>query len=78
MEANQRANRDAEFADCARGRTISATWKCREQQKAMNGCMVLHATPEEFDKAREQWFKQRLEKKRQMEEEQAKAAAGSR
>lgn len=34
----------------------------------MNSCMVAHATPEEFDKAREDWFRSRLEKRRLKEE----------
>lgn len=44
------------FAACARGRTITATWTCRDERFKMNSCMVLHARPEEEDKAREEWF----------------------
>ena len=46
----------AEFAACATNKTFSATWKCRTQRHAMNSCMVSHATPEEQDAAREEWF----------------------
>lgn len=57
-----------EFAECARNRTVTATWKCRAQRANMNSCMLAHATPEEFDKAREDWFRSRLEKRRLREE----------
>ncbi|KAK6344871.1 hypothetical protein TWF718_006823 [Orbilia javanica] len=67
------------YAECARGRTFSMVWKCKEQQKIMNGCMVLNATQEEQDRAREEWFRKRIEKaeriKRRKEREEAAAAA---
>ena len=46
----------ADFASCALNRTISATWACRTERLAMNSCMVSHATQEEQDAAREEWF----------------------
>lgn len=56
------------FAECARGRTITATWTCRETRHAMNSCMVLHANPENEDAAREEWFKGIQERRRKREE----------
>ena len=60
------------FAACAVGKTFSATWTCRDQRLKMNSCMVLHARPEEEDKAREEWFEgiqqRRREKEKQMAE----------
>ena len=60
------------FAACAVGKTITATWTCRDQRLKMNSCMVLHARPEEEDKAREEWFEgiqqRRREKEKQMAE----------
>ncbi|TGZ77939.1 hypothetical protein EX30DRAFT_286906, partial [Ascodesmis nigricans] len=47
------------FAECARGKTVPATWKCRPERDAMNGCMISHATPENMDAAREEWFRRR-------------------
>ncbi|KAK6496724.1 hypothetical protein TWF481_001712 [Arthrobotrys musiformis] len=68
------------YAECARGRTFSMVWKCKEQQKIMNGCMVANATQAEQDRAREEWFKKKIEKaeriKRRKEREEAAAAAG--
>lgn len=52
------------FAECAKNRTITANWKCKAQRGQMNSCMVSHATQEEFDRAREDWFRLRLEKQR--------------
>lgn len=46
----------AEFATCAHNRTFTATFMCRAEQKAMNECMVNHATQEEQDAARTEWF----------------------
>lgn len=53
-----------EFAECARNRTVSATWACRAERRSMNTCMVLNATPEQQDAARQQWFQQKMEKRR--------------
>ncbi|KAB2576117.1 hypothetical protein BFW01_g7105 [Lasiodiplodia theobromae] len=61
-----------EFASCALNRTISATWACRQQRLAMNNCMVAHATQEEQDRAREEWFATRELRKREREEKERK------
>ncbi|KAL8702367.1 MAG: hypothetical protein Q9224_000014 [Gallowayella concinna] len=45
-----------DFAACAMNRTFSATWVCRQQRLAMKNCMKSHATQEEQDAAREEWF----------------------
>ncbi|KAK4164133.1 cytochrome c oxidase biogenesis protein [Cladorrhinum sp. PSN259] len=55
------------FAECAMGRTFTAGFFCRDTKRAMNGCMKVHATPEEQDGAREEWFAQRLERQREKE-----------
>ncbi|EXJ88094.1 hypothetical protein A1O1_05022 [Capronia coronata CBS 617.96] len=60
-----------EFADCARGRTVSVAWNCRPQQLAMNSCMIQAATKAEEDAAREEWFAGVLERRKQREEEMA-------
>src|SRR5579871_4665153 len=44
------------FAECALGRTFSAPFVCRKQRLQMNTCMISHATQEEQDAAREEWF----------------------
>ncbi|PUU76628.1 cytochrome c oxidase biogenesis protein Cmc1 like-domain-containing protein [Tuber borchii] len=56
-----------QFAACARNRTVSATWACRAERKGMNSCMVFHATQENQDIAREEWFRRRLERRRRVE-----------
>jgi COX assembly mitochondrial protein 1 len=43
------------------------TWMCRTQRLAMNSCMVAHATVEEEDRAREEWFRGREAKRRDRE-----------
>ncbi|TAQ90739.1 hypothetical protein B7494_g903 [Chlorociboria aeruginascens] len=55
------------FAECALGRTFSAPFKCREQNRAMNSCMISHATQQEQDAAREEWFATRLKRQRERE-----------
>ncbi|TVY52275.1 COX assembly mitochondrial protein, partial [Lachnellula suecica] len=55
------------FAECALGRTFTAPFKCRVENRAMNACMVSHATQAEQDAAREEWFALRL--RRQVERE---------
>ncbi|EEH50674.2 uncharacterized protein PADG_06753 [Paracoccidioides brasiliensis Pb18] len=59
--------RPPEFAACAINRTITATWVCRKQRLAMNACMVEHAKPEVEDRAREEWFAGREERRRARE-----------
>jgi COX assembly mitochondrial protein 1 len=58
---------DIVFADCAMGRTFTTPFKCRAQNRAMNTCMVAHATQAEQDAAREEWFATRLERQRERE-----------
>ncbi|KAI9820126.1 MAG: hypothetical protein M1832_003833 [Thelocarpon impressellum] len=60
------------FATCALNRTISATWACRTERLAMNGCMIGHATREEQDRARAEWFATRETRRREREEKEAK------
>lgn len=59
------------FAECALGRTVSATWICRDQRLGMNSCMVAHATRAEEDGARAEWFSGREERRKKREEEAA-------
>ncbi|KAI0200821.1 cytochrome c oxidase biogenesis protein Cmc1 like-domain-containing protein [Astrocystis sublimbata] len=55
------------FADCARNRTFSIPFACRALSHAMNNCMLAHATPEEHDRAREDWFAARMTRARERE-----------
>ncbi|KAL6892572.1 cytochrome c oxidase biogenesis protein Cmc1 like domain-containing protein [Trichoderma longibrachiatum] len=63
------------FANCALGRTFSVTFACRAEHTAMNACMKRHATQEEQDAAREEWFALRMERQRQRERKAKMAAA---
>jgi len=63
------ANEIRDFASCALNRTISATWACRTQRLSMNKCMIGHATQQEQDAAREEWFASR---DKRIEEREAK------
>ncbi|KAF4616245.1 hypothetical protein G7Y89_g15160 [Cudoniella acicularis] len=62
------------FADCALGRTFTAPFACRAQNRVMNACMIQHATQSEQDAAREEWFATRLrrQKEREKREERRK------
>ncbi|KAI9705890.1 MAG: hypothetical protein M1836_005296 [Candelina mexicana] len=61
-----------DFAACALNRTFSATWICRNERLTMNSCMVEHATQQNQDAAREEWFATRLERQRLREEKERK------
>lgn len=63
------------FAACALGRTFTVSYACRAENRAMNNCMVKHATPAEHDAARVEWFSMRLERQRAREEHQKVARA---
>ncbi|KAK2003901.1 hypothetical protein LX36DRAFT_650559 [Colletotrichum falcatum] len=62
------------FADCALNRTFTVSFVCRTQLRAMNGCMKAHATPQEHDAAREEWFAKRLERQKERERKAVKKA----
>ncbi|TEA18895.1 hypothetical protein C8034_v010822 [Colletotrichum sidae] len=62
------------FADCALNRTFTVSFVCREQLRAMNGCMKTHATPAAHDAAREEWFAKRLERQKERERKAVKKA----
>ncbi|KAH6669491.1 cytochrome c oxidase biogenesis protein Cmc1 like-domain-containing protein [Halenospora varia] len=55
------------FADCALGRTFTAPFACRAQNRVMNACMIQHATQAEQDAAREEWFATRLKRQKERE-----------
>jgi COX assembly mitochondrial protein 1 len=61
----------SDFAECALGRTISATWICRNQRLTMNSCMITHATRAEEDAARAEWFSGREDRRRKREDDAA-------
>ncbi|KAH9230037.1 hypothetical protein K456DRAFT_1727720 [Colletotrichum gloeosporioides 23] len=60
------------FADCALNRTFTVSFVCSDQLRAMNGCMKAHATPQNHDAAREEWFAKRLERQRERERKAVK------
>ncbi|KIW02192.1 uncharacterized protein PV09_06349 [Verruconis gallopava] len=65
-----------EFAMCARQHSFLATFSCKEAQRIMNSCMMRYATLEEQDRAREEWFATRDQrrKERELKEEKRKEA----
>lgn len=65
----------AAFAACALGRTFTVSFACRAEHRAMNGCMARHATTEEHDAAREEWFAMRLQRQREREKSKKVAHA---
>ncbi|KEY74009.1 hypothetical protein S7711_02603 [Stachybotrys chartarum IBT 7711] len=63
------------FAACAVGRTFTVAFACKDQHRAMNNCMKVHATREEHDAARQEWFSMRQERQRKREQKARMAAA---
>ncbi|KAF7537363.1 hypothetical protein G7Z17_g12859 [Cylindrodendrum hubeiense] len=63
------------FAACALGRTFTVSFVCRPEHRVMNNCMKLHATQDEHDAARVEWFSMRLERRRERERKNKMAAA---
>ncbi|KAM0264506.1 hypothetical protein ACHAQJ_000697 [Trichoderma viride] len=63
------------FANCALGRTFSVSFACRAENHAMNACMMLHATQDQQDAAREDWFALRMERQKQRERKAKMATA---
>ncbi|KAF2017655.1 hypothetical protein BU24DRAFT_420696 [Aaosphaeria arxii CBS 175.79] len=66
------------FAACARGRTLTMVWACRDQKIAMNSCMLQYQGQEEMDRARNEWFRKAGERKRAKQEMERKADEGRR
>src|SRR5690606_16479220 len=69
MSSSSMTDPFAAFAQCATEFSFSAGWKCRQQREAMNACMIAKATPEQMDRAREEWFRQEIERRRVKAEE---------
>ncbi|KPM42984.1 hypothetical protein AK830_g3572 [Neonectria ditissima] len=65
----------AAFAACALGRTFTVSFVCRPEHRVMNNCMKLHATQDEHDAARVEWFSMRLERQRERAHKNKVAAA---
>lgn len=72
MDGQLANNLSAAFAECAVNRTVTATWVCRQQRLTMNSCMLAHATREEEDRAREEWFSTYPDRRRVRDEELAR------
>lgn len=72
--ANWSPPRKTAFAACALGRTFSVPFACREPHRVMNACMKAHATPQEEDAAREDWFARRQERARERQEKERRKA----
>ncbi|BEJ18065.1 hypothetical protein CspHIS471_0703420 [Cutaneotrichosporon sp. HIS471] len=53
------------FADCARGRTVTMPFKCGSQHTAMNACIKVHMTEERLDAAKLDYIANRSERGRQ-------------
>ena len=65
------ANEPLEFAECAKGHMVSVNFTCRDQKLAMNSCFRKNGTLAEQDRAREEWFATRVQKKREAAEKEA-------
>ena len=50
---------------------ISVNFTCQDQKLAMNSCLRSHGTMDEQDRAREEWFATRLQKKREAAEQES-------
>ncbi|GAA6046377.1 hypothetical protein JCM3770_004890 [Rhodotorula araucariae] len=48
----------AKFSACSEGRTISVTWACREQFRAMQRCMSPHMSEDKLDAAKRRFFQE--------------------
>ncbi|GAA5889750.1 hypothetical protein JCM8208_001122 [Rhodotorula glutinis] len=46
------------FSACSEGRTISVTWACRDQFKAMQRCMSPHMSEDKLDAAKRRFFQE--------------------
>ncbi|GAA6037870.1 hypothetical protein JCM8097_005079 [Rhodosporidiobolus ruineniae] len=46
------------FSACAEGRTVSVSWACRQEFKAMQACMAPHMSEEKIDAAKVRFFRE--------------------
>ncbi|GAA5929918.1 hypothetical protein JCM10213_002821 [Rhodosporidiobolus nylandii] len=46
------------FSACAEGRTVSVSWACREEFKAMQKCMAPHMSEDKIDAAKVRFFRE--------------------
>jgi len=52
----------AEFAECARGRTVTIAWSCRQQNKALNECLHKYTDDATLDKMKLEFLKAKKER----------------
>ncbi|CAO1614141.1 unnamed protein product [Jaminaea pallidilutea] len=45
-----------DFADCAKGRTVSVVWACRKQNRDVQDCLSKHMSEESVSQARKEWL----------------------
>eukprot|EP01147_Barroeca_monosierra_P000647 gene647-3956_t len=48
-----------EFEDCARGRSLSVIFKCREQNQKLKDCFLAHSTQEHYEIQRQIFLEKR-------------------
>jgi len=53
-----------EFAECAKANMFLVNFTCHDQKVAMNTCFKRHGTLDERDRAREEWFANKLQESR--------------
>lgn len=72
------------YVTCAKGRTLSLAWACREQFRDFNDCLKRYTTDEELERRKEEWARdpaviaQREEQRKVLEERQRQRDAGER
>ncbi|ESK98321.1 cox assembly mitochondrial protein-like protein [Moniliophthora roreri MCA 2997] len=47
------------FADCMSGRLVSAAWACKENLRAVEGCLIQYTGPEPMELARAEYLRLR-------------------
>ncbi|KAF2663517.1 hypothetical protein BT63DRAFT_484248 [Microthyrium microscopicum] len=59
----------AKFAACAKANVVSVNFTCSSEKLNMNHCLRLHATQEEEDRARAEWFSKLDHRRKEREKE---------
>ena len=74
----------AAYVGCAKGRTLSLAWACRDEFRDFNDCLKQWTTDEQLEKRKEEWARdpaviaQREAQRKVLEERQRQRDAGER
>eukprot|EP00056_Hartaetosiga_gracilis_P020471 m.19567 g.19567 ORF g.19567 m.19567 type:complete len:112 (+) comp8482_c0_seq4:173-508(+) len=61
------------FSDCAKGRTVSVIFKCKEENKRMQDCIIANSQQSDYDREKQIFLEKKHNHRLELEENMKKA-----